>query len=461
MKDMLTEAEATAFLERRPETGSLELLLPDMNGMLRGKRSRLDGLKKLYSDGVRLPGSTYLLDATGENCATLVYGSDDGDPDYAVFGVGGSLSPVPWAGAGTAQLLGAMLDDSGSPFFADPRHVLRQAMQPLTDMGLRPVVAIELEFYLLDNGFGPDGRPRIATAPGRRDRPSSVQVYSMDDITDFEPLLNDIDAYCAAQGIPADVTTSEYGPGQFEINLKHVEDPVAACDHAVLFKRIVKAAARQHDIAASFMAKPFEDQAGSGMHVHVSLLDRRGRNIFAGPTDAETGLPAAPELKFALGGLKAAMAESMAIFAPNANSYRRFQPNAFVPVNTAWGTNNRTVALRIPHSDAANIRLEHRPAGADANPYLVCASVLAGIHHGLENRVDPGPIEQGNAGEADAADLPMRWEAALDRFAAGTILPRYLGRKYADAFAGARRYECDKFHAHIQPLEYSWYMRSV
>lgn len=461
MTERLSKAEVDAFLAAHPDLKGVDMLLPDMCGILRGKRIGAEALDKLYEKGVQMPGSTYLLDATGQNCDTLVYGTRDGDPDYPCFGIAETLKPVPWASSPTGQVIATMLDADGEPFFADPRQVLRRATKPLTDMGLTPVVAIELEFYLIDGEFDANGRPQPARPPAPAMRQSTTQVYGIEELYDFESFLVDVESACQAQNVPADTATSEYAPGQYEINLHHVADPVDACDDAIMLKRLIKGVARKHGMTASFMAKPFEELAGCGLHVHVSLVDGDGRNVFAGADDPETGLPTDPMLKHAIAGLKATMADAMAIFAPNANSYRRFQANSYAPINTAWGVDNRTVSLRIPRAEADGMRVEHRVAGADANPYLTVAAVLAGMHHGIANKLDAGPIERGNAYDKPPEGLPLRWWQALLQMGESTVLPEYLGAHYCESYVAARSFENDNFNAHIPALDYSWYLRTV
>ena len=461
MTEKLTEQEVDAFFSAHPDATGIDMLIPDLSGVLRGKRIARDGVSKLYKDGVRLPRSSYLLDTTGQNCETLEYGSRDTDPDFPCFGIAGTLQPVPWAEAPAGQVIASMVNEDGSPMFCDPRQVLAKAMSPLTEMGLTPVVALELEFYLLDNRLGRDGIARLAKSESMQRRQTMTQCYGIEELYEYEGFLNDVTAACKAQNIPADTAISEYGPGQYEINLNHVADPMKACDDAVLLKRAIKAIARKHGFCASFMAKPFAELSGCGMHIHASLLDRDGNNFFAGPMDEEIGFPVAESLRHAIGGLKQTMAEGMAIFAPNANSYRRFKAGAYAPVNTAWSANNRTVSLRIPHCDAKSARVEHRPAGADANPYLVMACMLAGLHHGISNRIDPGPMKQGDAYADPSDDLPLRWEKALEVFEEGQVLKTYLGEHYHEVFAANRRFECDNFHEVISALDYEWYMRTV
>jgi glutamine synthetase len=448
--------ELRIFLERYPDTEFLELLQPDMLGILRGKRVIRDEFSKPFSQGVNFCGATVLLDSKGQTFERVNEGSRDGDPDAISTAVAGSLAPVPWAQVPTAQVLLAMATATGEPFFADPRQVLRHAARPLQDMGLTAVAATELEFYLID----PEGErpaPKVGRIPGMNRDQDGPQYGCMEDLEDADPFLAELYSVCAAQNIPVGATLKEFSPGQFEVNLHHVASAERACDHAVLLKRAVKAVARRHGLAASFMAKPFEDSAGCSLHVHVSLIDASGRNVFAGSGSAQFS----DTFRYAIGGLAATMAESMAIFAPTANSYRRYRPGLFVPLAPNWGVNHRGVALRVPLSEAKDTRIEHRPGGADGNPYLVMAAILAGIHHGISNRCEPGPMVASGEVIDEKIELPLRWEAALDAFEAGKVLPQYLGKRYHQLFATCRREECDRFHAQITDRDYEWYLRAI
>lgn len=449
--------ELQKFLERHPDTQFLELLQPDMLGILRGKRVVRDEFAKPFAEGVNFCGATVLLDAKGQTFERIDNGGRDGDPDAISTAVPGSLAPVPWAQVPTAQVLLAMDDSLGGPFFADPRQVLRHAMKPLADMGLTAVAATELEFYLLE-GEGDRPSPSVGRIPGTGRKQDGPQYGSMEDVEDADPFLAELYATCKAQNIPAGATLKEFSPGQFEVNLHHVASAELAADHAVLLKRAVKAVARRHGLGASFMAKPFAEWAGCSLHVHVSLVDSSGRNVFAGTSGGE---PFSDTLRHAIGGLAALMPESMAIFAPTANSYRRYRPGVFVPLAPNWGRNHRGVALRIPMSAPEDARVEHRPGGADGNPYLVLAAILAGIHHGITRRLDPGPMVPQGAVIEEKIELPLRWDAALDAFAAGKVLPEYLGHRYHKLYATCRREECDRFHAEISDRDYEWYLRAV
>ena len=274
-------------------------------------------------------------------------------------------------------------------------------------------------------------------------------------LNDFGPFIDAVASACKAQGIPADTAVAEYAPGQFEINLKHRADAVAACDDALLLRRVIKATAEDQGMIASFMAKPLVDQAGSGLHIHASVLDKDGNNIFActpeKPADA---------LKHAIGGLQRSAQDCLLLFAPNANSYRRFVLNAFVPLNTVWGFNNRTVAMRIPHSDEKNTRIEHRVAGADANVYLAAAAVLAGMLDGIEHGYDPGAPIVGNAYEQTEIRTPY-WRDAIRDFMASDFVTTQFGERFRHIYGQQKLKELHSFHREVTTLEYDWYLRSV
>ena len=376
-KSRRVPAELSRFLRRNPGTDVMELLIADMAGVLRGKRIRANEFEKVWTKGFCIPGGVVVLDTLGDAIPGIAWSNDDGDPDLNATVVPGSLSPVPWMKRPAAQALYRFYSRDGAPFFADPRHVLERAAEPVRRMNLKIVMATELEFYLLD---AKTDRPkaRVSRVPGIGRPQPGPQVYHPDDLWDIENFLNDVNDVCEAQNIPVGTTTSEFAPGQFEINLLHVDDPVLACDHAVLLKRAIKAVARQHGFVACFMAKPFEDDSGSGLHIHMSLVDKNGKNYFSHGRDKMASPPYSARLRHAIGGLKKTMAEATAIFAPNANSYRRLRPEMFAPVEPNWGSNHRNVAIRIPVSDEKNLRFEHRTSGADANPYLVSAAILDG-----------------------------------------------------------------------------------
>ncbi|NNL95762.1 MAG: glutamine synthetase [Xanthomonadales bacterium] len=445
-----------AFLKAHPETRFLDAFAPDINGVLRGKRVQADEFEKLFVGGSNYCAASTLMNVRGEAPENVKYGAHDGDPDIRSIGVVDSLKPVPWASLPTAQCLLELEEFDGTPYPLDPRNVLRQSLAKLADLDLHPVMATELEFYLVDYD-GDTFVPRMPKIAGSDWEQVGVQFASFDDLDDVEPFLVDLDAFCRIQDIPAGAALSEYSPGQFEVNLNHVDDPVLACDHALLLKRAVKAAAKKNGLSATFMAKPFAEHAGSGLHMHISLLDGDGKNVFSGQGEDDFS----DTLRHAIGGLRDVMPESMAIFAPNANSYRRYAPGWYVPASPNWGPNHRDLALRIPISSQKNRRVEHRVSGADANPHLVAAAIFAGIHHGISGQLDPGPMTEEKADIDYKVTLPVRWPLALNAFEAGSILPHYLGQEYHRVFGVVKREESDRFHSEITDRDYEWYLRAV
>ena len=447
--------EDAAELQQIPGCELVDLLLPDMNGLLRGKRITRDALEKVYANGVCLPMSLIATDITGNTVEETGLGYDIGDEDRICRPVPGTLRVIPWQDKPMAQVLLGMEDAQGGMFEANPREVLKRVLAGFDALGLRPVVAVELEFYLLDAELGEDGRPQTSVNPATGERNRTTQVYYMQDLDDYQGFTDAVADACRAQQIPADTAVAEYAPGQFEINLKHRDDALLACDDAMYLKRAIKAIAGQQGLLASFMAKPFVDQAGSGMHIHVSVLDKDGNNVLACTQDSPSDT-----LRHAVAGLQAASRDCMLLFAPHANSYRRFVLNAFVPLNDCWGFNNRTVAMRIPHSDPANTRIEHRIAGADANPYLVTAAVLAGILRGLKEKGDPGPAIVGNAYE-QTEQRTLFWRDTIEDFMASDFVRAAFGAKFQHIYGQQKLKEMRSFNTQVTTLEYDWYLRQV
>jgi glutamine synthetase len=275
----------------------------------------------------------------------------------------------------------------------------------------------------------------------------------VDDLDRFQSFLQALSKAAEHQDVPICATSKEYAPGQFEANLKHQSDARLAAGHAVLLQQIVKAAARANGLEATFMAKPYADRAGNGLHIHLSLLDADGVNIF------DSGTPEGSDaLRHAVGGLQAAMTESMALFAPSVNSYRRFQPDMFAPVNRHWGVNNRSAGIRVPAGPGEARRIEHRVAGADANPYLALAAVLAGVHYGLENKVDPGAPAVGNVSRDPDLSLPFTIDDALQRLEQASILSAYFGQETLALYRETKRIEAQRVRRAIPPVEHEWYL---
>ena len=458
--DVAGPEEAVRFLDAQPSAAVFDLIFTPISGAARGKRLRRDEICSVYKDGCYFPMSTVVADITGRDCEETGLVFTGGDADRLVRPVPGTLVPAPWLGEGAAQFIASLYELDERPNELDPRHVLRRVVDRFSADGLTPVVACELEFYLVDpvrtpmRGIQP---PALARAGG--ERPQFPNAYSLRDLDDVSPFLRDLWSVADVQGVPLEGVIAEYAPGQYELTLKHKPNALRVADEAIMYKRFTKGVATRHGYEATFMAKPFSHLSGNGLHLHVSVNDSSGKNIFAGAAPAGS-----PSLRHAIGGLKALLGDAMAIFAPNANSYRRFKANSYAPVAPGWGINNRTVPLRVPAGPAESRRIEHRVAGADANLYLALAAMLAGVHYGLSTDADPGePIEgDGYAAAArSGARLPQHWLAALDSLERSKTMRDYLGDRFVDMFVCVKRTEYDRFHEVVSPLDYDWYLKST
>ncbi|RWR01216.1 gamma-glutamylputrescine synthetase [[Pantoea] beijingensis] len=447
--------EVESYLERYPETQYVDILLNDLNGVFRGKRIPFASLAKIEK-GCYFPASVFAMDILGNTVEEAGLGQALGEPDNICIPVGGTLIPSASDPQHLAQILLTMCNQDGTPFDVEPRNVLNHLWQQLRNRGLFPVVAVELEFYLVDKKRDADGYIQPPCAPGSEERNLQNQVYSVDHLDYFSEVLSDIDTIATLQGIPADGALAEASPGQFEINLHHTRDVLSACDHAIQLKRLVRQVAENHHMNATFMAKPYEEYAGSGMHVHLSMRDTADHNAFVCDDGSDS-----PLLKRALAGMIDLMPASMALLAPNVNAYRRFIPDAFVPLQASWGHNNRTVALRIPCGDADNHRVEYRVAGADANPYLVVATVLAGILHGMDNALPLSQAVTGNGHEAQGKPLPVRQSDALAEFAQNEHLHKQLGDRFGFVWHRCKHHELMHFERLITATEIDWMLKNA
>jgi glutamine synthetase len=321
---------------------------------------------------------------------------------------------------------------------------------------MTPAGAFELEFFLLANDRpGGKARPADDVLDGRPT--TRTEVYSVDQLHGMLPLFSDIYRGAEFAGIKAETMISEYAPGQYELTLHYRQDVAQAADDLMRLKRIVRAQARAHGVTACFMAKPIADYAGSGMHFHVSLM-RGGKNVFVEAVEGRWS----DKIRYAMGGLLATMGESMLVFAPHANSWRRFASQSYAPVSPTWGVNNRSVALRIPAGDIQARRIEHRPAGVDANAYLVATTVLAGIRKGLGKRIDPGPETTGNgyAVETDAK-IPRDWREAIAAAKGSAFLKDALGEELHRTFTAIKAAEYARVARTVPDVDFDLYLHTV
>ena len=445
--------EAEDFLAANPHVRSIELFLIDANGIPRGKLLHRDELLAIYDHGRPLPSSILALTIQGEDVESTGLVWDVADADCWTYPVPGSLTVQPWRATPTGQLQVSMHPTQGLPAApADPRHVLVNTIDRLKADGYHPVMAVELEFYLLDQQRDANGRPQPALQANGV-RPQAPQVYGIYELEQLQPFLDDLYAACEAQGLPVRTAISEYAPGQLELTLEHRFDALQAIDEGVRYKRLVKGVANKHGLQACFMAKPFGDQAGSGLHLHVSLADEQGNNLYASEDPHGT-----PLLRHSIGGMLSTLLDSLAIFCPNANSYRRFQASSYAPLAKSWGVNNRTVSLRVPGGPAHTRHIEHRICGADANPYLAAAALLAGIHHGIRQQTDPGAPIVGNGYQQASEFLPTDWLTTLLALERSNWAREALGSEFIKVFLAIKWHEYRLFTVEVGEQDWRWYL---
>ena len=432
------------WLRNNPNIDNIRVAAADLNGQPRGKRVPHRYAEKATKGGVRFPYSVMNLDICGDDIEGSPLVFDTGDADGALHPTSRGLMPVPWLKTPTALLPVWMYHDDGTPFVGDPRHALDAVVQRYRDKGLTPVCAVELEFFLMDDS-GP--RPRVAASPLSSKRRRTSDTLSLQALDQFDTFFTDLYAACEAMDIPADTATSESANGQFEINLMHGDDPLKAADDAWLFKMLVKGLARQHGFVASFMAKPFDDRAGSGLHTHFSVLDSAGANIFdnGGPEGTAA-------MQHAIAGLMAALQPSTLIFAPHANSYERLVPHAHAPTGVAWAYDNRTASIRVPAGPPKARRIEHRVAGGDVNPYLMLAAVLGAALNGMEDAAAPPAPITGNAYDLDLPQIPSDWSEAISLFETAPQIARIFSRQLIDNLVLTKQQEL-RVMAPLSPQE--------
>jgi len=448
------------FRKQNPDLRYFDLFYGDLCGVMRGKRYPADQLEKVFEKGAAHCGSVFLLSVTGENMNPLGLGFSDGDPDEQSSVIPYTLAPVPWTEHPTAQAMMTLHGVDGTPYYFEPRNALRRVLERFTDTGFKPVTAFELEFYLIDKQRTKSGFPQAPMTPGSQTRTKATQVYGFNALDEFADYLSDLSKCFELQNIKTGAITSEYAPGQFEINLHHSDDSLRAADECIIFKRAVQGVARKHGMQATFMPKPYIEQAGSGLHLHISLYDDEGNNVLDGGGESGQADSISDTMRHAIGGLLELMPEYMAVLAPSINSYRRFQPDTFVPIQACWGFENRSTAIRIPTGEGIARRIEHRVAGADANPYLALAVMLAAMHYGISNTINPGESFTGNAGETRDEKVPFRLQPALDRMAASSVLKVYLGERYVQAYTECKQNELEAFEDIVTTKEYEWYLQT-
>ncbi|MBT1155650.1 glutamine synthetase [Aminobacter anthyllidis] len=431
----------------------IECITPDQAGVARGKM--MPSSKFTSNTALALPSAPFMMTISGgypEDGNGFSYPEDDGDlkllPDLS------TLTVVPWEDDPTAQVICDLVHQDGRAVEFTPRNVLKRVVAAYDKLGLKPVVAPEIEFYLVRKNPDPDYP--LTPPVGRSGRPIGGGAgYSIAGVNEFDELIDDIYHFSEAQGLEIDTLIHEEGAGQLEINLRH-GDPIELADQVFLFKRTIREAALKHDIYATFMAKPIQGQPGSAMHIHQSIIDKKtGHNIFAADDGSETDA-----FFHFIGGMQKHVPNALVMFAPYVNSYRRLTQAASAPVNNKWGYDNRTTAFRVPRSDPGGRRVENRIPSSDANPYLALAASLACGLIGLRNKL-PAEAPVLTTANEDEIDLPRGLLEAVDLFEGDEELTTLLGKSFATTYAAIKRAEFETFMEVISPWEREYLLLNV
>lgn len=447
-------SEAAGWLAEQ-NIEEIECMVPDLAGVARGKIMPVR--KFLTTAAMNLPLSIFYQTITGDfPDLEGIVGTVQSDTDIFLRPDFRTLAAVPWATDPTAQIIHDAFHPDGRPVEESPRQVLRRVIGLYHEKGWNPVIAPELEFYLVEKNIDPD----YALKPpvGRSGRPETGrQGYSISAVNEFDGLFEDMYEYSEAQGLEIDTLIHESGVAQMEINLRH-GDPLELADQVFMFKRTIKETALEHDIYATFMAKPMALEPGSAMHIHQSIVDpKTGRNLFSDP---KTGEPT--ELFFSfIAGQQKYMPAAVSLLAPYVNSYRRLSKGSGAPVNTHWGFDNRTAGLRVPPSDADNRRLENRLPSSDANPYLAIAAVLACGYLGMTEGLKPSAPVDTDVSNDPSAELPYSLIQSVIKLERSEALNAILSPAFVTAYARVKHYEYETFMRTISPWEREFLLLNV
>lgn len=453
--------EPKSFLKKHPEIKSFDIVMHDCNAIGRGKIIRRNELLKLYESGRQFPLSLLGMDITGEDVPDTGLILEQGDGDIKAWPIAKSLNVIHKSSPPRGELFMTMFDIDGNKLNIDPRNVLETKINSFKKNGIKLCGAFELEFFLVANELDQYGKLQPAKSIiGKKRSHRKTDVYSVDNLHGMLPLINDIYDATNAAGIEAETIISEYAPGQYELTLRHQNNLLKAADDIIRLKRIIRSQSRAHGVTACFMAKPMEGTSGSGMHFHVSMYDKKDKNIFSEKSKNNLN----PNLLNALGGLTKTMGESMLVFAPNANSWRRLVLGSYAPVTPNWGLDNRSVAFRIPSSSSMNRRIEHRVSGVDANPYLVALTVISAIDYGIKNKIKAPNQTKGNAYEQKSKsinNMPHDWSSSILAAKKSKFLKDTLGPDLHRAFIAIKEMEYQKVASTVSELDIDLYLNAI
>jgi glutamine synthetase len=429
---------------KQHQISEVECLVPDMTGSARGKF--IPANQFLSRGEPRLPESIMIQSVTGEYSDEHWSFVEPIDADMLLKPDASTMRVVPWAREPTAQIIHDCYTMDGKPHPLATRNILRKVIELYGAEGLKPVVAPEVEFYLVSKNLDPDN---VLTPPaGRSGRTESSRLsYSIDAVSEFEDFVEDMYGYADAQKLQVDTLIHENGAAQMEINFLH-GDPMELADQVFTFKRTVRETAHKHGMYATFMAKPMQREPGSAMHIHQSLVNvATGENVFV---DA-SGAHSAAFLSY-IAGLQHYTPELISLYAPNVNSYRRLAPDISAPINLNWGIDNRTTAFRVPHGEPAATRVENRFPGADVNPYLAFAATLASGYLGMKRQLKPTEPFQGTANE-DEVEVARTLEEGLRHLHDSPEIQEIFGELFLRAYAAVKLDEFEEFNRVISSWE--------
>jgi glutamine synthetase len=420
----------------------VEALVPDIAGVARGK---FFPAAKFLKHNLRIPESVFLQGITGDY-GEVETDRFDIDPDLELVPDYNTLRKVPWTNEPTASVIVDCYREGREPLLHAPRHVLKRILDLYAKKGWKPVIAPEVEFYLVQQNKDPD-YPLEAPIGRAGRKETNGRSYSIDAVNEFDPIIESIYDYCEAMEIDADSFSHEDGAGQLEVNFLH-GDPLELADQVFLFKRVAREAAHKHGIYATFMAKPMQGEPGSALHLHQSVLDMAtGRNIFALEDGSDS-----PLFRAFIGGLQRYVPQAIVMFGPYVNSYRRFTRYLAAPINVQWGYDNRTVGLRVPRSDPENRRIENRIPGADVNPYLAIAASLACGYMGMIEQLPPSDPITGSAYKLEQV-LARDLFTALDLMEGCEQFRELFGPEFVEVYCAIKRTEQESYFQVISPWE--------
>ena len=429
------------------DIAEVECIVPDMNGVQRGKVLPAGKFLSGVKDGtLRIPGSVFSVSITGEYPDGIGHIVPVTDPDQMMVPDASTICEAPGFKTRTAYVIADAFDRNGAAVAIAPRMILKRVLQLYADKGWQPVIAPEVEFYLVSRNLDPDFP--LVPPVGRSGRPETAsQPYGLEALNEFEEIIEHIYENCEKAGLDIDTMIHESGAAQLEVNFLH-GDPLRLADEVLLFKRIVRQVALEHDVYATFLAKPMSGQPGSAMHIHQSVLEvGTGKNIFSRADGRDSSA-----FRSYIAGLARLLPQVAPMFAPNVNSFRRMRPDSDAPINVQWGSDNRSCGLRVPVSDSSNRRIENRLPGADSNPYLAIASSLVCGYIGMVERMIAPKAMEGNA-YARARTLPRNLEVALDRFRACRPVRALLGDEFFELFYAIKESELENYQAVISSWE--------